>query len=202
MKIVFKYQNKLQDISSIVFFNIFTLNFFKNEYKFICEYPRLSIEYAKDKISAQVFNLKKQMNDRYFKTLYPILQHVCAYNKGAVSTHMKTELREWLSKEEMKKEFDCKWKERSMVMRMNEHKWKNEITKDDIDLIWFSVMKRMKLINIDSICGSEQLFRQSYKCLEWKDIQKMINNHLKLELVNMKDNIIESEKDVEETIFI
>ncbi|ETN97211.1 hypothetical protein RFI_40320, partial [Reticulomyxa filosa] len=42
----------------------------------------------------------------------------------------------------------------------------------------------------------EELFRQAHNCLEWKDIQKMRNEHVKLDLTNMKDNIIESDKDV------
>ncbi|ETO15323.1 hypothetical protein RFI_22042, partial [Reticulomyxa filosa] len=102
------------------------------------------------------------------------------------------------------------------VWLLNEHKWKNEITKDDIDSICFSIAlitinedkkeekeltayvqvdKRKKLIKMKKLTF-EELFRQIHNCLEWEDIQKMRNEHVKLDLINMKDNIIESDNDV------
>ncbi|ETN99537.1 hypothetical protein RFI_37933, partial [Reticulomyxa filosa] len=100
------------------------------------------------------------------------------------------------------------------------HKWENEITKDDIDLICFSidfylslitinedrkeekeltayvkVDKRKTLIKMKELTFEELLY-QSYHCLERKDIQKMRNENVKLDLTNMKDDIIESDKDV------
>ncbi|ETO03550.1 hypothetical protein RFI_33852 [Reticulomyxa filosa] len=42
----------------------------------------------------------------------------------------------------------------------------------------------------------EKFFCQSYYCLEWKDIQKIRNENVRFELVNMEDNIIKSDKDV------
>ncbi|ETN98240.1 hypothetical protein RFI_39270 [Reticulomyxa filosa] len=42
----------------------------------------------------------------------------------------------------------------------------------------------------------EELFRQVHYCLEWKDLQKMRNENLKLELADMKDNMIESDEAV------
>ncbi|ETN99890.1 hypothetical protein RFI_37577, partial [Reticulomyxa filosa] len=42
----------------------------------------------------------------------------------------------------------------------------------------------------------EELFCQNYYCLEWKDIKKIRNENVRFELVNMENNIIESDKDV------
>ncbi|ETO03160.1 hypothetical protein RFI_34250, partial [Reticulomyxa filosa] len=103
---------------------------------------------------------------------------------------------------------------------LNERKWKNDITEDDIDSILFSidvylnlttinednkeekeltayviVDKRKTLIKMKELTF-EELFRQSHSCLERKDIQKMRNEHVKLDLTNMKDNIIESDRDL------
>ncbi|ETO01271.1 hypothetical protein RFI_36169, partial [Reticulomyxa filosa] len=59
-----------------------------------------------------------------------------------------------------------------------------------------NVDKRKTLIKMKELTV-EELFRQSYTCLERKDFQKIRNENVKLELVNMKDNIIESDNDVE-----
>ncbi|ETO16780.1 hypothetical protein RFI_20560 [Reticulomyxa filosa] len=40
----------------------------------------------------------------------------------------------------------------------------------------------------------EELLFQSHHCLEWKHFQKMRDERLKIELINMKGNIIESDE--------
>ncbi|ETO02455.1 hypothetical protein RFI_34976 [Reticulomyxa filosa] len=42
----------------------------------------------------------------------------------------------------------------------------------------------------------EKLFCQNYYCLEWKDIQKIKNENVMFELINMEDNIIRYEKKI------
>ncbi|ETO02948.1 hypothetical protein RFI_34462 [Reticulomyxa filosa] len=103
---------------------------------------------------------------------------------------------------------------------LNQHKWKNQIIKDDIDSICFfidvylamittnedkkkekelttyvKVDEREALIKMKELTFEELLY-QSYHCLERKDIQKMKNEHVKLDLTNIKDKIIESDNDV------
>ncbi|ETO04845.1 hypothetical protein RFI_32551 [Reticulomyxa filosa] len=43
----------------------------------------------------------------------------------------------------------------------------------------------------------EELVRQSYNCLEWKHLQKIRNENVRLELVDMNDNTIESDEAVQ-----
>ncbi|ETO08158.1 hypothetical protein RFI_29232 [Reticulomyxa filosa] len=128
--------------------------------------------------------------------------------------------REQKDKTKIIEKFKTLSNEKFGVWLLNEHKWKNEITKDDIDFICFSIDSYLSLItNNEDIKEEkelttyvkvneretlikmkeltfEELLRQSYYCLEWKDIQKMRNEHIKLDLNNMKDNMIESDNDV------
>ncbi|ETO32716.1 hypothetical protein RFI_04400, partial [Reticulomyxa filosa] len=129
--------------------------------------------------------------------------------------------REQKDKTKIIEKFKISSNEQFGVWLLNEHKLKNEITKDDIDLICFSINAHLVLTTINhgsneenelTACLNvdkrktlikmkeltvEELFRQSYTCLERKDFQKIRNENVKLELVNMKDNIIESDNDVE-----
>ncbi|ETO31119.1 hypothetical protein RFI_06001 [Reticulomyxa filosa] len=114
--------------------------------------------------------------------------------------------------------------EQFVIWLLNKCKWKNEITENDIDSICFSidaflafvtlfiillqfikcmhyltayviVDERKKEIKVKRLTF-EELVCQSYYCLEWKDFQKMRNENLKLELSDVKDNIIESDEKV------
>ncbi|ETO35222.1 hypothetical protein RFI_01852 [Reticulomyxa filosa] len=55
--------------------------------------------------------------------------------------------------------------------------------------------ERKKLIKMKEVTF-EELFRQVHNCLEWKDLQKMRNDNVKLELADMNDNMIESDEAV------
>ncbi|ETO01809.1 hypothetical protein RFI_35630 [Reticulomyxa filosa] len=121
---------------------------------------------------------------------------------------------------------------------LNECKWKNEITKNDISSIRFSIVgylefvtlcslidytlyilmcaicnrlikttKKMKLINCVFFCSYErkklikmkqltfeELLCQCHHCLEPKDFQKINKENLKLQIVDVKNNIIETDE--------
>ncbi|ETO00146.1 hypothetical protein RFI_37313, partial [Reticulomyxa filosa] len=55
--------------------------------------------------------------------------------------------------------------------------------------------KRKKVIKMKEL-SFDELFRQTYNCLESKVFQKINNENLKLQLVDMRNNIIESDEDV------
>ncbi|ETO20793.1 hypothetical protein RFI_16424, partial [Reticulomyxa filosa] len=55
--------------------------------------------------------------------------------------------------------------------------------------------KSKKLIKMEELTFKE-LLRQSYHCLETNDFQKINDENLKLQLVDMKDNIIRSDEDL------
>ncbi|ETN97689.1 hypothetical protein RFI_39836, partial [Reticulomyxa filosa] len=132
---------------------------------------------------------------------------------------------EWWNEREQKDKTEiiqkCKImsNEQFEVWLLNECKWKNEITKDDITSIRFSIDSYLKFIKtnlenkeeewtacviIDEIkkvikmkeLSFEELLRQTYHCLESKAFQKINNENLKLQLVDMRNNIIESDEDV------
>ncbi|ETO25639.1 hypothetical protein RFI_11496 [Reticulomyxa filosa] len=131
---------------------------------------------------------------------------------------------EWWNKREQKDKTEIIGKFKTMsneqfgVWLLNECKWKCEIAKDDITSIRFSIEAFLAFTNQDSkeeeefkayviideskklikmkILTFEELLRQSHNCLELKHFQKMRDKHLKLELINMKDNIIESDEAV------
>ncbi|ETO10778.1 hypothetical protein RFI_26599 [Reticulomyxa filosa] len=124
--------------------------------------------------------------------------------------------REQKDKIEIIQKFKTMSNEQFRVWLLNECKWKNAITKNDIAYIRFSIEslaainqnnkekqltayvimdKRKELIKMKELT-LEELFRQAHDCLEWKDLQKMGNGNLKLELTDMKGKIIESDEDV------
>ncbi|ETO05378.1 hypothetical protein RFI_32016, partial [Reticulomyxa filosa] len=91
---------------------------------------------------------------------------------------------------------------------MSKYKWKDKITKEDIDSIRFTIDaylylltayvmmdKNKKLIKMKELTF-EEIFRQTHNFLEWKDLQKMKNENTKFELFNMKNNMIESDETV------
>ncbi|ETO03376.1 hypothetical protein RFI_34034, partial [Reticulomyxa filosa] len=127
--------------------------------------------------------------------------------------------REQKDKTEIIEKFKTMSNEQFKLWLLDECKWKNQITKDDITSIRFSidvylalittneegkeenelttyvkVDERESLIKMKELT-IEKLVCQSYHCLEWKDIQKIRNEHVKLDLANMEGNIIESDKD-------
>ncbi|ETO01433.1 hypothetical protein RFI_36007, partial [Reticulomyxa filosa] len=55
--------------------------------------------------------------------------------------------------------------------------------------------ERKALIKMKELIFEEPL-RQVHNCLEWKDLQKTRNDNLKLELADMKENMIESDEAV------
>ncbi|ETO35864.1 heat shock protein 70, partial [Reticulomyxa filosa] len=94
------------------------------------------------------------------------------------------------------------------VWLLSECKWKDEITKDDIDHIYFSIDfyldfftayvlidEKKELIKMKELTFKE-LFCQIYNCLESDKFQKIYKENLKLQLVNMENNIIESDEAV------
>ncbi|ETO01046.1 hypothetical protein RFI_36394, partial [Reticulomyxa filosa] len=127
--------------------------------------------------------------------------------------------REKNDKTEIIQKFKTMPNEQFKLWLLDECKWKNQITKDDITSILFSIDVYLALITANEDRKEEkelttyvkvderetlikmkeltfeELLCQSYHCLEWKDIQKMRNKHVKLDLENMKGNIIESDKD-------
>ncbi|ETO09620.1 caspase-8 [Reticulomyxa filosa] len=127
--------------------------------------------------------------------------------------------REQKDKAEIIEKFKAMSSEQFEVWLLNECKWKNEITKDDIDAIRFSVNAYIafvmtneegkeeeltayvitngtkKLIKMKELTF-EELLRQTYNCLESNAFQKINNENLKPQLTDMKNNIIESNEDV------
>ncbi|ETO31826.1 hypothetical protein RFI_05290 [Reticulomyxa filosa] len=124
--------------------------------------------------------------------------------------------REQRDKTEIIQKFKIMSSEQFRVWLLSECKWKRIITKDDIDFICFSIdfyldfvipnqgKGLLAYVIIDEIkklikmkeLTFEELLRQSYNCLKLEHFQKMNNEYLKLQLVNMNDNVIESDKDV------
>ncbi|ETO32400.1 hypothetical protein RFI_04718 [Reticulomyxa filosa] len=127
--------------------------------------------------------------------------------------------REQKDKTEIIEKFKTMTNEQFGIWLLSECKWKNGITKDDINSIRFSIDTyfyfvipdqdkkedeltayvivdgRKKLIKMKELTFKE-LFCQSCYCLESKDFQKKNKENMKLQLVNMNDNIVESDKDV------
>ncbi|ETN98889.1 hypothetical protein RFI_38598 [Reticulomyxa filosa] len=127
--------------------------------------------------------------------------------------------REQKDKTEIIEKFKTMSNEQFQLWLLNECKWKHEITKDDINSIRFSIDaylelvttnqdskedeltayviidERKKLIKMKNLTF-EELLRQSHNCLEWKDMQRMRNKNLKLELIGTNNNIIESNEGV------
>ncbi|ETO12077.1 hypothetical protein RFI_25300, partial [Reticulomyxa filosa] len=60
---------------------------------------------------------------------------------------------------------------------------------------YVTIEKRQHMIKMKELTFVE-LLRQSYNCLESKDFKKISNGNVKLELVGMKDNVIESDESV------
>ncbi|ETO01755.1 ras-related protein Rap-1A [Reticulomyxa filosa] len=77
----------------------------------------------------------------------------------------------------------------------NQKEEKEEKEEKEVWNAYVIVDERKKLIKLN-VVTFEELFRQVHNCLEWKDVQKMINENLKLEFANMKDSIIESDEAV------
>ncbi|ETO02011.1 hypothetical protein RFI_35427, partial [Reticulomyxa filosa] len=114
--------------------------------------------------------------------------------------------REQMDKTKIIEKFKTLSNEQFGVWLLNKHKWKNGITKYDIDSICFSIEVYLDLITINHDCKEEkeltayvkvderktlikmkeltfeELLRQSYYCLKWKDFQKIRNENVKLEL--------------------
>ncbi|ETO24895.1 hypothetical protein RFI_12261 [Reticulomyxa filosa] len=127
--------------------------------------------------------------------------------------------REQKDKTEIIEKFKIMSNEQFGLWLLNECKWKNEITKDDIDpirfllntyisfvitnqdnkedeLIAYVIMdEKKKLIKMKELTF-EELLRQTYNCLESKSFQKINKENLKLQLVDIKNNIIESDESV------
>ncbi|ETO12158.1 hypothetical protein RFI_25219, partial [Reticulomyxa filosa] len=135
--------------------------------------------------------------------------------------------KEQRDKKEIIKKFKTMSNEEFGKWLSNECKWKYHITKDDVDSIRFSIIAYLEFINQDNteekvnqlydllfllahvMVGEikkeikmkeltfKELLRQSYCCLEATDFQKINDENLKIHLVDMKDNILESDRDVE-----
>ncbi|ETO05944.1 hypothetical protein RFI_31453 [Reticulomyxa filosa] len=120
--------------------------------------------------------------------------------------------REQKDKLEMIEHFKTMSNEQFQVWLLNECKWKNEITKDDINSICVlidayldftaedkkgeEVNQLKNLINMEELTFKE-LLRQSYYCLEATDFEKINEKNLKPQLLNIKNDIIEKDEDVE-----
>ncbi|ETO12705.1 hypothetical protein RFI_24670 [Reticulomyxa filosa] len=123
--------------------------------------------------------------------------------------------REQTDKTEIIEKFKTMSNEQFKLWLLNECKWKYEITKDDIIFIYFSIETFFAFTNQDNkeeelkayviideikklikmkVLTFEELLRQSHYCLELKHFQKMSNEYLKIQLVDMNDNIIESDE--------
>ncbi|ETO19696.1 hypothetical protein RFI_17534 [Reticulomyxa filosa] len=131
--------------------------------------------------------------------------------------------REQKDKTEIIEKFKTMSNEQFGIWLLKESKWRHEITKDDINFICFSIdayiefvmtsqdnkeeeevesvillfysYEKKKLIRMKKLTF-EELLHQSYYCLEAKHFQKMNNENVKLQLVDMKNNIIETDEDV------
>ncbi|ETN98778.1 hypothetical protein RFI_38709, partial [Reticulomyxa filosa] len=71
----------------------------------------------------------------------------------------------------------------------------NQDKKEDEWTAYVIIDERKKVIKMKELSFEELLFQANH-CLESKDFQKIYNENLKLQLADMRNNIIESDKDV------
>ncbi|ETO01295.1 hypothetical protein RFI_36145, partial [Reticulomyxa filosa] len=157
-------------------------------------------------------------NYTYVMNIFFYLLHCIIYEKNKRWMEWWNE-REQKDKTEIIQKFKTMSNEQFGVWLLNECKWKHTITKDDIAYISFSIDdylefikinqenkeeeltayviidERKKVIKMKELSFEELLF-QTYHCLESKAFQKINNENLKLQLVDLRNNIIESDEDV------
>ncbi|ETO22535.1 caspase-3 [Reticulomyxa filosa] len=168
---------------------------------------------------------KHDLNNENIVAIYAAIESYIDYHstdKEKIKKWMKWwDEREQKDKTEIIEKFKTMSNEQFRVWLLNECKCKYEITKNDIvsieaflnltainqnnkekevnqlSLFYAYVIldERKKSIKMKELTF-EELLRQSHSCLEWKDFQKMRNDNLKIELTDMKDNIIESDEAV------
>ncbi|ETO15543.1 hypothetical protein RFI_21820 [Reticulomyxa filosa] len=166
---------------------------------------------------------KHELNNENIYAIYAAIESYIDYHLINVLFEKNKKWIKWLNQKEQKdktkiiENFGIMQNEQFALWLLNKCKWKNEITKDDIDSIRFSIDiysnfittnqdnkeeewiayiiidERKKLIKMKELTF-EELLRQSYNCLELKHFQKMRNEFFKMQLVDMKNNIIESDE--------